>query len=460
MSIFDTLIKRKQISLNKDEIAQLLKVSSAALEAFEKAYSEVPMQETDDLFSVNAQMAKAKNADKTSDTSLDTIKERIVEELISKTIKWSYDGENVTHTPMKLLSDNNYITNKELTDIPLDQKPMLAGNLMKCDLAGDTSSALLFNYQSYKNATNEKDRQMYYHLFRQGLDILDLDPITYEMLSMNPNSMGYWLPNIVDAVEKTFFKIPKTTIIKVPMSMLQLTRLEYTSLNRTTLDIVDEYCRRVFDLQPDGDYFVKTGTYSSKFDFRNAHVFGDEVHDLGEYLLFIQNQACMMAGPLVSPCRYGASTTNEWVVREFITDTENNGAIYHGLPLHTEYRVFVDFDSNEVLGISPYWEPEMMKKHFGQDLDNPDKIHDYISFSRMQDTMMERYNQNKDTIVEEIQKMLPNIRISGQWSVDIMQNGEDFWIIDMALANNSALNDCVKNKLKKVEENWLPIISV
>ena len=49
-----------------------------------------------------------------------------------------------------------------------------------------------------------------------------------------------------------------------------------------------------------------------------------------------------MAGPLSFPCIYGVSTTNEWVVREFIPDKEGNPCIYHGLPLHTEYRVFVD----------------------------------------------------------------------------------------------------------------------
>ena len=80
----------------------------------------------------------------------------------------------------------------------------------------------------------------------------------------------------------------------------------------------------------------------------------------------------MMAGPLTSPCIYGVSTTNEWIVREFIKDKENNGQIYHGLPLHTEYRVFIDFDTDEVIGISPYWEPELMKKRFSKNEDSND----------------------------------------------------------------------------------------
>lgn len=40
-----------------------------------------------------------------------------------------------------------------------------------------------------------------------------------------------------------------------------------------------------------------------------------------------------------------------------------------------------------------------------------------------------------------------------------MQNGEDFWFIDMALAENSAFYECVPECLRKpVEENWLPKI--
>ena len=63
-------------------------------------------------------------------------------------------------------------------------------------------------------------------------------------------------------------------------------------LTPATLRIVDEFCYKAFELDPQKEYFIKTGTYSSKFDFRNAHVVGErEVNELGEYLLFIHYQA-------------------------------------------------------------------------------------------------------------------------------------------------------------------------
>lgn len=50
------------------------------------------------------------------------------------------------------------------------------------------------------------------------------------------------------------------------------------------------------------------------------------------------------------------------------------------------------------------------------------------------------------------------IFFEGQWSVDIMQNGDDFWLIDMAQADLSAYyKDAVPEELcKRNKENWLP----
>lgn len=250
--------------------------------------------------------------------------------------------------------------------------------------------------------------------------------------------------------------------LSVPLPLLQLSRLDYGCMTPTTLYILDLFCQKIFRLQKEKEYFVKTGTFSSKYDFRNAHVQGEkEVNELGEYLLFIHNQACQMAGPLMYPCTYGPGTTRSWVVREYIKDLEGNPCIYKGMPLHTEYRVFVDFDTKEILGISSYWKPDIMKQRFGheKDADSPHNIHDYIIYLKHEKVLMSRYEKYKDKIEEQVQKLLPDIPLTGQWSMDIMQNGTDFYIIDMALAVNSALIECVpKEKLKPIVENWLPQI--
>lgn len=462
--MFDFLMKRKTLQL--DEVAELLKTRPELVKAFENAYSANALDDSvvpENLFEVNAKQAAAQHAGIVErPEEVEAMINKIVDELVAETKVWKYDGNTTKESVYPALPEGSgLITNAQINALPMEMRPQLTSNLMKIDIAEPSHLALLEMYNGFMTSRSEQRRMGFYHRFRQGLDILDLDPITYEIIGMNQNSMGYWLPPLVDAIKmQDFFKIPKTTIIQVPMTMLQLTRCEYMELTRTTLDIVDRYCQKVFELDENKEYFIKTGTYSSKFDFRNACVKGaKEVRELGEYLLFIHHQALQMASPLSTPTIYGASTTNEWVVREFIQDKENNPCIYKGLPLHTEYRVFVDFDTREVIGVNPYWDPAIMKQRFGheQDADSPHNIHDYVIYSAHEETLMKRYHDNVDTVVKKIEEMLPDVNLAGQWSIDVMQNGDDFWIIDMGVAANSALSHCVpKGKLKQNAENWIP----
>lgn len=465
-SFLDKVFKRNSF-VSKDEIAKLLQIKPELYEQFEKAYENRAIK--DDV-SLNAKdVAREKEGiELTKDIAevnktVSNLVDRIVKELVSGTKSYVYTkkdgGEYHTY-----LSDQSRdrVTNSEITAIPYEElRPQLTGSLMQIDADKNASESLLYFYNRYLKERNPKRKREFYHMFRQGLDILNYDWLMYEMIGTNPNSMGHWFPEFAKAVNmQHFFKIPDTTIIKVPMPILQMTRIGYESCTRTTLDIIDQYCKQVFGLDEEKEYFIKTGTYSSKFDFRNAYVHGaKEVRELGEYLLFIHSQANQMASPLCKPSIYGMSTTNEWVVREFIPDKENSPCIYEGLPLHTEYRVFVDFDTNEILGISPYWRPDVMKQRFGHEADSedPHNVHDYIVYTSYESFLMKRYEENKDKVLKHMENMVSDVELTGQWSIDIMQNGDDFYLIDAALAENSALVDCVpKEKLKHVEENWLP----
>lgn len=460
--------KEQNIKL-KNAIAKLLQTDKESLAKFEDAYKNAALSYdnvSSDFFSTSSRQAadEAKRMDAVpafDEDKLNSIIDRIVDELTSETPILSIaDGRAQDVSFPALPSGTALISNKDLNEIPLEIRPQLTGTLMKVDVNAMSYKVLMEMYLRYQKTG---DIQAYHH-FRQGLDILDLDPIIYKMLGQNRNSMGYWLPPIqAGAAKCSFFRIPLTRIVRVPMTLLQLSRLDYNSINPATRAIVNQWAMRVFDLDVNKTYFIKTGTYSSKFDFRNAKVTSEkEVRELGEYLLYIQHQASAMAGPLTSPSIYGVSTTNEWVVREYIEDIEDNPCIYKGLPLHTEYRVFVDFDACEILGISPYWEPSVMKKRFsqGDDAASPHMKHDYVIYQMHEETLMKRYEQNKDIVLEHVSELLPYVRLTGQWSIDIMQNGEDFWLIDMATADSSALQECVPaGKIKKSIENWIPNLS-
>ena len=80
---------------------------------------------------------------------------------------------------------------------------------------------------------------------------------------------------------------------------------QFKSLTPTTKNIVNAWAVQAFNLSADGNYFLKTGTYSSKFDFRNCHVNEPaENMEIGEYLLYIHFDACQMASPFNTPCIY------------------------------------------------------------------------------------------------------------------------------------------------------------
>ena len=470
--MFEWLLKRKNdhVGLTKEEVAELLKIDKTALEEFEKSYEIHALTDSmpENFFEVNAKQAAElhEGVEVAAEYDIDSLIERIVAELVNLTPIYEFDGKRIAIHQAENRDNENPVKLEEILKIPENLRPQLTGTLAKKDISEPSYPALLMTYQKSLKERNPVKKKLGYDIFRQGLELLDLDPITYRIIDMNRNSIGHWFPQIAEAsLHQDFFKIPETKIIKVPLTLLQLTKIDYELLTRTTLDIVDRFCQKVFHLDEEKEYFIKNGVYSSKYDFRNARVKGaKEVRELGEYLLFIHHQACMMAGPLNNISIYGPGTTVEWVVREYIHDEENNPCIYKGLPLHTEYRLFVDFDTKKVIGMNPYWDPDVMKKRFGhsEDSDSPHNVHDYIIYRMHEQTLMERYNQNKDLVKEKLEKMLESVEgLTGQWSVDVMQNGNDFWIIDMAIAVNSALVECVpKGLLKPVEENWIPRLEV
>ena len=467
--------KKNPAALSREEIVELLKTSPEKLEAFEKMYkTEILNNDADGIPENAKQAAKFSNNiwQMESSEALNEMIDRIVNELLVKTERIIYDGHELSVENMKALPMNEPdsdcctdlkapVTLDEILEVPKDMQPQLTGMLMKSDMPGESGPSLLWQLSEMQKTNNMKKKQTLYRMFRQGLDILDLDPLTYEMLSMNRNSMSHWLPQLIAANEdKGFFMIPRTIIAKVPLTLLQLTRTDFMSLTQTTKDIVNAWAVQTFNLSADGNYFLKTGTYSSKFDFRNCHVNEPaENMEIGEYLLYIHFAACQMASPFNTPCIYGVSTTNEWVVREYIEDKENNPVIYKGLPLHTEYRVFIDCDKKEVLGIHPYWDPDVMKKRFDEHRDGHDE-HDAIVYRAYEETLMARYNKYKDVVLQKVKELLPDLDLTGQWSLDIMQNGDEFWLIDMALAQNSAFyQETVRLEDRRPEpESWIPQI--
>lgn len=298
------LTDKKDKPFSYEELAAMLKTDPDALKTFDEVYKTQVLESGElhenmlqwDTATVKAILDKKVYFP----PELNSLIDRIVTELVLETRLYIYNAERggyyVTYSANRDFMTE--VTNEELKRYPEELRPQLTGKLMKIDISEPSYKELLQNYAGYKNAKNDSTKMFYYNMFRQGLDILDLDDFTYQMLEMNPNSMGFWFPPLVEGLYgSAFFKVPDTKILRVPITMLQLTRLGFETLNPVTKEIVNRYCQKVFHLDGYEDYFIKTGTYSSKYEFRNAHIHNPkEINEMGEYFLFLNHLTCLMAG--------------------------------------------------------------------------------------------------------------------------------------------------------------------
>ena len=442
-SILNGINKKDKNELTVEKAVKIFKNSKEKFEEFEEFYKKNVLTEIpENYFEVNSRQATDK-VTTAGEIDYELVK-RIVDELADETRLIEIKNSKVIEKT--LTCENNPITDiNELIELDKGKQVRFTKNFSKFDISPEESLKSLIFFAKHN-----------YGMFRGGLETLDLSPTLYKILDNNMNQIGYWLPKVA---EISPFKIPDTKIVKVPLSLLQLGRVfEYSELTPTTFRIINEYCKKVFELDLNGTYFIKNGVFSSKFDFRNAKVTTpQEVAELGQYLFYIHQQACQMASLLNNKSIYGCGTTTEWVVREYIESSVKE-TIYMGLPLNTEYRIFVDFDTKAILSDNQYWNKEVTNKRFEENRNNHD-IHDVITYNMASERLEKTYNENIGKVKEMVQELLNNnIEMTGQWSVDIMQVENDFYLIDMALAENSFHYDSVPKELRKPSvERWLEL---
>lgn len=337
--------------------------------------------------------------------------------------------------------------------VPADLVQFAPGKLMRTDglPVDDTLNEIseMFYAADPASASDQYMRKQLHGVFHRTASVSDLTEDLYQRFAHNPNSMAHWLPKIVAANSTTSheaFLIPETTIWRLPIELAQYIRIQYQDTTPASRAMFNDIISTVFELKPDTTYFIKTGTFSCKFEFANARC--SEPEEMGEYFQVVQNIAMTL----------GAGESVDLVVREYIQDTENNPTIYHGMPLRTEYRAFIDLDHYDpatgepeprLLGITPYWHPSVMEKAlalassdvgagFGHIND------DYHTYRAHKDNLMNKFHVHRDDVIARINALLPQLcaqGLHGQWSVDIMKNGEDFYLIDMALMCESSLSE-------------------
>ena len=277
----------------------------------------------------------------------------------------------------------------------------------------------LFGYDYLRASLKLKDNFIY-----NSIKYSDQFRKQFEDSILNPkNNLSYWFPRIKDAGFKTPITevYPLTEEISEPL--INFINNNHTNFESSDYDL---YYINLLELIltntqfiSGNNIFIKSGVFSNKFNFETCTVNNFAELPFKFFKIFKRE---------LQQARGKAPT--EIVLREFISTNNNRKSIYNGLPLNTEFRVFYDFDKHKVLGIENYWNPEQMENGLQSNLD----INNYLD---EQNIINEEFKKLKPVLEEECKK-LKNANLSGNWSIDFMWTGQEFVLIDMALAECSS----------------------
>lgn len=335
------------------------------------------------------------------------------------------DPSDSTYYPsaqaMKKLVENMKLTT---------QRAIVPGKIARTD--GFNVDGMVENLEQQIQALPEdsRERTQVQGLLSRTISVSDLTEKLYARFAGNKNSMYNWLNEIKHAVANTDTELisPSTKILRLPMELAQFIRLEYPETSKEDKELFNQVLFDKFGLEDGQTYFIKTGTFSSKFQFANAKC--SEPREMGEYFQVINNFAMTV----------GAGQTIDLVVREYIEDVEGNPTIYNGMPLRTEFRAFVDCDKKELIGIVPYWHPIVMKRALKAGLSDSMEA-DYQTYQQHEDKLTREYNEYLPRVKKAIESLLPELHLEGSYSIDVMKNGNDLYVIDLALMSESALTE-------------------
>lgn len=236
------------------------------------------------------------------------------------------------------------------------------------------------------------------------------------LVTSTENELSFWYPK----TNNIGFKTPKTLITEFTDEELSIIKsanfndFDYETLTRR---IKEEAIKQNFDLNR--DMFMRFGCSSNKFFFGSCHLAS---------LDFLPDRLLAYFDGLYDKLEWRKSA--ELVLREFIKTDYYRRQIYHGMPLNTEFRVFFDFDTNQLLGIYNYWDKETM-------IDNLHSRDDRMTFADTIPLIERDFNKLSPYLEEEAKNKLPNANLSGKWSIDFMYDGSNFVLIDMGRAECS-----------------------
>lgn len=257
---------------------------------------------------------------------------------------------------------------------------------------------------------------------------------TYERNMDTPENFSLWYADLSRAIDSsnTGFTYPKSFFVIFKYELMNWLRGDkYTEEGLEEFnDLIINMLKPLDWIREGNKFFIKSGTYSNKFDYSKSCELS-KLDNIGKQFQYIFYDSMIK----------GADSTNELVIREYI-ETDMDEKIYNGMPLRTEFRVFVDIkgEDSELIDVVNYWHPELMNKYlFGEDLE---------TYKRAEKRLVSEFNNNKSHVADNVLEIAKNIDtnakvLHGKWSIDVMLEGDKFYVIDCARMNRSALVEYV-----------------
>jgi hypothetical protein len=241
---------------------------------------------------------------------------------------------------------------------------------------------------------------------------------SFKEASESEMCMSYWLPKVMGLKG---LSIPHTEVVQLPYDVWYSAR-ESACDGVPLSDLYKSFMRdNVLKLKENffGErVFIKTGAFSNKFDFSTCCCRWEEL---------TENFIKILAMSEMFDCYDGQS---EVVLRSVIPTTICE-KIYNGMPLRSEFRVFWNFDNDCPLYVVNYWNYSYCEPFLNDE--------DKAAFKSAEERLERDFEGNKGRVIELCRKVLGDVALEGCWSLDVLMDDEDdFWLIDMAVAERSA----------------------
>lgn len=233
----------------------------------------------------------------------------------------------------------------------------------------------------------------------------------------NKNNLSYWL----DKVKNSGFNLPDTIVVPLKPDLAFMIAKQ-DSIDKVS-PLLQEYflrskrVRKFFSTY--NKIFVKTEISCNKSDFKDCIC--TDINKLGD--LFYKTATFGLKQYNLIPTAL--------VLRQYIEPDVDLGTVRNGQAVTSEFRVFYNFTDKRLINIFDYWEVRNPRSYMYSSLK---EIQEYTQIRPILDI---RFTSLLPYLLKDTIPALIKTNLSGIWSLDFMYNNERFYLIDMALGQNS-----------------------